>query len=189
MSDRNQKSRTSLFLTVITAGVFLVGAVLIPILIQGQKTALDNSKITLPPVIINRTASQLALADLQGNPVSLSGIFGKVALINNWATWCPPCLTEMPELQAYYQAHVNQGFVLIGIESGEPADIVIKFVRKYGLTFPIWLDPHGTALDSLQNWDLPSSYVMDRQGSLRMSWTGPVNQATLEKYITPLLEK
>jgi thiol-disulfide isomerase/thioredoxin len=189
MSDKNHKSRTSLFLTLITAGVFLVGAALIPLLIRGQKTALDNSKITLPPVIINRIASQITLVDLQGNAVSLSGIFGKVVLINNWATWCPPCQAEMPELQAYYQAHVNQSFVLVGIESGEPADVVTKFVRKYGLTFPIWLDPHGTALDFFQNWDLPSSYVMDRQGSLRMNWTGPVNQVTLEKYITPILEK
>jgi thiol-disulfide isomerase/thioredoxin len=189
MSDKNHKSRTSIFLTLITAGVFIVGAALFPLLIQGQKAALDNSMITLPPTIINRTSSPLTLADLQGNAVSLSGIFGKVVLINNWATWCPPCQTEIPELQAYYQAHVNQGFVLVGIESGESADVVAKFVRKYGLTFPIWLDPHGSSLDFFQNWDLPSSYVMDRQGSLRMSWTGPVNRATLEKYITPLLEK
>jgi peroxiredoxin len=187
MPENNQGSRTSLILTLITAGVFLVGAAVFPLLVRGQETVLENSGVTLPPVIVNRTAPQLALTDLQGNPVSLSGIHGKVLLVNNWATWCPPCLTELPELQAYYQAHVNQDFILIGIESGGTAEEVSSFVRKHGLTFPIWLDSHGAALDSFQNWDLPSSYVVDRQGTLRFSWTGPINQATLEKYVTPLL--
>jgi hypothetical protein len=57
------------------------------------------------------------------------------------------------------------------------------------MTFPVWLDLDGAAMDAFENMDLPSSYVMDQQGVLRMSWTGQINQATLEKYVTPLLEK
>jgi peroxiredoxin len=189
MSENKPKSRTTLILTLITAGVFLVGAVLIQFLVSGQEAALEGSGVILPPAILHRTAPNLALTDLQGNPVSLEDSRGKVVLVNNWATWCPPCQAEMPELQAFYQGHTNQGFVLIGIESGEPADEVMKFVLKYGISFQVWLDPHNAALDSFQNWNLPSSYAIDRQGTLRMSWTGPVNRATLEKYITPLLEE
>jgi cytochrome c biogenesis protein CcmG, thiol:disulfide interchange protein DsbE len=95
----------------------------------------------------------------------------------------------MPELQAYYQAHAGQGLLIVAIESGEPADTVVHFVNQNQITFPVWLDPHGSALDAFKNWDLPSSYLVDRQGRLRINWTGPVDQATLEKYVTPLLEK
>jgi peroxiredoxin len=94
----------------------------------------------------------------------------------------------MPELQAYYQAHENQGFIIIAIESGEPVGTVAKFKQQLGLTFPVWLDPKGLALEAFQNWDLPSSYVLDRQGKLRMDWSGPINQETLEQYVTPLLD-
>ncbi len=75
---------------------------------------------------------------------------------------------------------MNQDFVLIAIESGEPAAEVSKFVQQHGVTFPVWLDPHSTALDSFQNWDLPSTYVIDRLGSMRLSWTGAINRATLK---------
>jgi peroxiredoxin len=189
MSGKKRKSRTSFFLTLITAGVFLIGAALIPLLVHGQETSLEGSGVTLPPVIVNLPAPHLALTDLQANQVSLREMLGKVVLVNNWATWCPPCQTEMPELQAYYQAHFYQGFVIVAIESGEPAGVVAEFVRQYGLTFPVWLDPHGDALDSFQNWDLPSSYVIDPNGVIRLMWTGPISRAVLEQYLTPLLEK
>jgi thiol-disulfide isomerase/thioredoxin len=113
---------------------------------------------------LNQAASRLALLDLQGNPVSLvDDTPGKVILVNNWATWCPPCRTEMPELQVYFQAHTGKGFIVIAIESVESADIVKNFIQPLGLTFPVWLDPKGTALDSFQNWNLPSSYVVDQK--------------------------
>jgi peroxiredoxin len=95
----------------------------------------------------------------------------------------------MPELQAYYTAHAADGFVILAIESGETPDEVASFVRDQGLTFPVWLDPKGRALEAFQNWNLPSSYVIDRGGTVRLSWTGGVNQPTLEKYLTPLLKE
>ena len=112
-----------------------------------------------------------------------------MVLVNNWATWCPPCKAEMPDLQAYYQAHSSQGFVVVAIEAGESAASVADFLKPFGITFPVWLDPTGSALQAFQNQDLPSSYVIGRDGSLVMDWTGPVNRPTLEKYLTPLLEK
>jgi cytochrome c biogenesis protein CcmG, thiol:disulfide interchange protein DsbE len=180
-------TRKPFFLTLITAGVFLIGAALIPLLVSGQQRALNSSELINPPIVMDQAAPNLSLTDLQGNPVSLSLMRGKVVLLNNWATWCPPCQAEMPELQAYYHAHSLQSFTVVAIESGEPADTVTSFVQQYELTFPVWLDLKSAQLAALQNWDLPSSYVIDRQGIFRMRWTGPVNQAILEKYVTPLL--
>ena len=170
-------------------GLFLVGAAVIFYLADAQENALQSAGVAIEPANVEYAAPQLALTDVQGDPTSLEEYRGKVLLVNNWATWCPPCKAEMPELQAYYAIHADDGFVVIAIESGEPTNTVENFVRQNGLSFPVWIDPHGAALEAFQNWSLPSSYVIDRKGIVRMSWTGPINQATLEKYVTPLLEK
>ena len=170
-------------------GLFLVGAVIIFYLSDAQQKALDNSGFSIPPTTASYAAPKLSLSGLDGDPVSLADYRGKVVLVNNWATWCPPCKAEMPELQAYYAAHARNDFIVVAIESGEPASTVADFVQSFKLAFPVWLDSKGAAVDAFKNWDLPSSYVIDHDGIVRMSWTGPVNQVTLEKYVTPLLEK
>jgi thiol-disulfide isomerase/thioredoxin len=114
--------RLTAFITLIAGGIFLLGAALIPLLANAQQKALDSAAPLLPPVTTNYPAPQLALIDLKGKPVSIEDYRGQVILVNNWATWCPPCKTEMPELQAYYSAHAAEGFVVLAIESGEPAD-------------------------------------------------------------------
>lgn len=167
----------------------MLGAGLIPLLANAQEKALESAAPVIPPVITNYSAPKLTLIDLQGKPDSIENYRGQVVLVNNWATWCPPCKTEMPELQAYYSAHESDGFVIVAIESGEPADQVASFVHEYGISFPVWIDSKGAALDSFQNWNLPSSYVIDRDGIVRLSWTGAIDLPTLEQYVTPLLEK
>ena len=187
-SNRTNRRLTAL-ITLVAGGIFLLGGGLIPLLTSAQQKTLAGIAPILAPVTTNYPAPQLALTDLQGEPVSIKNYRGQVILINNWATWCPPCKIEMPELQAYYTAHAAEGFVVVAIESGEPADQVASFVQEYGMSFPVWLDPRGTALEVFQNWNLPSSYVIDRDGMIRLSWTGGINQPTLEQYVTPLLEK
>ena len=189
MSEPPHRSRASLFLILIAAGVFFLGAALFPLLLRGQDAALNSAGIVLVPVVMNQAAPQLALTGPSGSVASLADYRGRVVLVNNWATWCPPCQAEMPDLQAYYQAHSAQGFVVVAIESGDSASNVANFVRQHGLAFPVWLDPQAAAVQAFKNWDLPSSYLVDRQGNLRLSWTGPLNPATLAKYVTPLLSE
>jgi peroxiredoxin len=186
---QGSKRPGSTAITLMAVGIFLIGAASIPLLIREQANALNSSGLIHLPILLDQPAPQLALTDLDGNPVDLDDSLGQVVLVNNWATWCPPCKDEMPELQSYYSAHMEQGFTIIAIESGEPADVVTKFIHQLGLTFPVWLDPKGSAAQAFQNWNLPSSYVIARNGNLAMNWTGPVNRPTLEKYITPLLEE
>jgi len=190
MAESNQKNRRStIFLTFIAGGIFILGAALIPLLVDARQKAHENAAPIWAPVNTVYPAPQLVLVDLQGNPVSIDDYRGQVILVNNWAIWCPPCKLEMPELQAYYAAHATEGFVVLAIESGEPTDQVASYVQEYGLTFPVFLDPHSTALEAFNNWNLPSSYIIDRQGVVRLSWTGGINQPTLEQYVTPLLEE
>jgi peroxiredoxin len=140
------------------------------------------------PAEVSFPAPELELKDLQGNPVSLANTRGQVVLVNNWATWCPPCKDEMPALEAYYKKHRDQNFTLTAIEAGEPAAEVADFVRRYNLTFPVWLDPGSTATTAFRNDALPSSYVIDPAGTVRLAWSGAIDRENLEKYVTPMLE-
>jgi peroxiredoxin len=93
----------------------------------------------------------------------------------------------MPALEAYFQAHKGDGFTLVGINSGDQRDQVVDFKREYDLTFPLWLDPTGLALREFKNNALPSSYVIDKTGTVRFFWMGAVSLEALETYVTPLL--
>jgi cytochrome c biogenesis protein CcmG, thiol:disulfide interchange protein DsbE len=141
------------------------------------------------PVPVNYPAPDLELENITGKVESLGDFQGQVVLVNNWATWCPPCKAEMPTLASYYNAHVDEGFMVIAIEAGDPRDQVAQFAEDFELPFKIWLDPGSKALNAFKNGNLPSSYVLDRNGTIRYAWTGEINREMLEKFITPLLSE
>lgn len=180
-------SRRILAMALIGAGLVVMGVaawLLLPGMIAGGQTGLSAI-----PVQVNYPAPDLSLTDLQGNPVSLSDYRGQTVLVNNWATWCPPCKVEMPTLQAYYEAHRGQNFTIIAIEAGEPVNEVADFVQHYGLTFPVWTDPTLKAMIAFRYPGLPSSYVIDASGKVRLAWAGAISKEALDQYVTPLLEK
>jgi peroxiredoxin len=144
---------------------------------------------SLEPVAVNFAAPELSLENLAGSTEALTDYRGSVVLVNNWATWCPPCKAEMPTLAAYYNEHRSEGFTIIAIEAGDPVDVVSPFVQIYNLKFPVWLDPNGASLRAFGNGTLPSSYVIDRSGTVRYAWTGEINREMLEKYLAPLLKE
>ena len=141
------------------------------------------------PVPVNYPEPELELENINGDVESLKDFHGQVLLVNNWATWCPPCKAEMPTLASYFSAHAHEGFMVIAIEAGDPRDQVAKFAEDFNLPFTVWLDPSSKALNAFRNGNLPSSYVVDRNGTIRYAWTGEINQEMLEKYVTPLLSE
>jgi peroxiredoxin len=187
--NKSSVSQKSIFMLLVAAGLFFIGAAIVIFFLPKAREQALAAGYSVIPAEVDLPAPDLTLTDLSGNTVSLSDYPGRIVLVNNWATWCPPCKAEMPVLEAYYEAHASQDFVIVAIESGEPASQVADFVSQYGLTFPVWLDPGGLALEAFHNWDLPSSYVIDGDGVIRLSWTGPISRAMLEEYLTPLLEK
>ena len=169
-------------------GLVILGLVAFLVLPESNKPEAAAKEDAVVPQAVDFPAPALKLRDLEGKQVSLSDYLGRVVLVNNWATWCPPCEAEMPTLEAYYQDHRAQGFILVGIEAGEPVPEVSQFVEKYALTFSIWLDPENEALESFHNSALPSSYLLGKDGNVILGWTGPISRDGLEQYVTPLLE-
>ncbi len=131
----------------------------------------------------------LTFTDLNGKEVALDDLRGQVVLVNNFATWCSPCQAEMPELQAFYEQHKERGFTIVAIESGEPAEVVAGFVKEFGITFPVLLDPQGKAQDAFNMVALPNSILVDREGKIRQTWIGAVDHSILEQAASPLIGK
>ena len=185
------KSITTNFLPFILGGIglIIISAVTLILQSRGGDSLTTDDLFTFPPVEIDQPAPELTLFDLQGNPVSLSDFHGEVLLVNNWATWCPPCRQEMPEFQAYFDKHRDEGFQIVAIEAGQPTEEVQNFVDDFGLNFIILLDPENESLTTFQSSSLPNTWIIDRKGRLRLAWVGSINLDTLEKYVTPLLKE
>jgi thiol-disulfide isomerase/thioredoxin len=169
------------------AWYLLLGGEIGSVKVQAPSAAAGASAI---PAKVDLPIPDLRLKDLHGDPVSLMDFSGKVILVNNWATWCPPCKAEMPTLEAYYKDHKDQAFVIVAVEAGNTPENVAKFVQEYQLSFPVWPDPLTLALGVFHNDALPSSYVIDRLHTIRLAWSGAISRENLEQYVTPLvLEK
>ena len=98
-------------------------------------------------------------------PASLADYKGKVILLNIWATWCDPCRVEMPSMEKLSQRMAGPDFrvVAVSVDKDGP-DVVMKFVKEFGLSFDILHDPSGKIQQTLQTTGVPESYVIDRSG-------------------------
>ncbi|HET6822463.1 MAG TPA: TlpA disulfide reductase family protein [Anaerolineales bacterium] len=147
-----------------------------------------RSDFSTVPATVSYSAPELTLTDTQGISRSLVDYRGQVVLVNLWATWCEPCKREMPALQSFYNRYRDQGFVVIGINDGDAKADVLEFVREYRLTFPVWLDPTYIATEqAFKTLGLPSSFVIDRGGTIRLQWVGGISRKMLDQHVIPLI--
>ncbi len=112
-----------------------------------------------------REHADFTLKDLSGKTWTFSELRGKVVLVNFWATWCPPCRKEMPDLETLYQRFGAKGFVVLGI-SDEEAAKVEPFIRERKVSFPVLLDPGRRVNEMFVVEGIPKSFVYDREGKL-----------------------
>jgi cytochrome c biogenesis protein CcmG/thiol:disulfide interchange protein DsbE len=139
------------------------------------------------PVPQVAAAADFALQTLDGHTVRLSDYRGYVVVLNTWATWCPPCRAEMPDLEAYYREHQGDGFVVLAVNSQESADTVAAFLEEHDFTFPVLLDPDGIVLSRYGIRGLPTSFFIDRDGMVHGVWSGQLSPARLKELVDPLL--
>lgn len=136
------------------------------------------------------SAPDFQLDALDGETVSLSGLKGQVVLINFWASWCPPCRSEMPAMEAVHQDYRDLGLVVLAINATNQDDLrkVSTFVSDYALTSPILLDTEGQVSLLYELRSLPTSFFIDREGIIRdVVIGGPMSSASLRSRIENLL--
>jgi peroxiredoxin len=112
-----------------------------------------------------RRQADFKLADLQGKEWALHSLRGKVVLVNFWATWCPPCRKEVPDLETIYNRFQDRGLVILAI-SDEDASKVRQFAAEQSVTYPVLLDPGRKAHELFQIEGIPKTFVYDRNGKL-----------------------
>jgi peroxiredoxin len=149
--------------------VVMIFAVLgLLILLQQWRYLVDGTATPAMPMS-SRTvmAPDFSLRDLDGNVRRLASFRGRVVLLNFWATWCPPCQTEMPLLEALYQAYKDHGFQVVAVSSDvQGAEVVQPFVTQHHLSFTTLLDATGQVARLYGVTSLPTTYLLDREGRL-----------------------
>ena len=165
----------------IGAGVVLVAAAVLLLVLHSGGSAGGPARLGAP-------LANFSLTDLSGKTVQLSDFAGRPVLINAWATWCPPCQMEMPDLNAFYQQYRDQGFVILAINAGETAAQARAYIQQLGLTFPVLLDPDEHLMDLLHINDFPTSILVGRDGRVKMIYIGRMDRPTIDAQITPYLD-
>ena len=126
-----------------------------------------------------------ALTDPQGNPLDLGAFRGRPLLVNFWATWCPPCVEELPMLNAFHQANAGRGWQVVGLAVDQPK-AVQAFLRRLPLVFPVGMAGMGGVELSRQlgngNGALPFTVVFDGSGRVQHQKIGKVSLSDLENW-------
>jgi cytochrome c biogenesis protein CcmG, thiol:disulfide interchange protein DsbE len=187
-SRKKAQATQNLIMLVVGAGLVLISAAVFLALPSAQ-AEVQQTVPSVIPLAVNFPVPEVQLTDLNNQPVALADYQGQVILYNAWATWCPPCKEEMPTLEAYYQDYKQAGFVIVAIEDGQPVSEVAAFAESYKLSFPVWPDLKYVATTAFKTNSLPTSFVIDRSGTVRLTWTGAITRAALEKYVTPIISE
>jgi len=126
------------------------------------------------PPQVGQPLADFTLGNLRGQPVQLSALRGTVVFLNVWATWCAPCVDEMPTIQRLYERLQPRGLQVVTISlDALGTQVVTPFMHKYQLTFPVLLDPQSTIERLYHTRGVPESFIVDKQGRLVEKVVGP----------------
>ncbi len=148
-------------------------------------TGFDVNSVPLQAGTLIATVGQRApafvLEDLNGAPLSARMLRGKPLYINVFATWCPPCRTELPEIVRSY-AKFKSRVAFLGVDEQEPAGKIEPFTHTMGIRYPIAID-QGQMEASYRAHSVPTSVFIDRHGIVRGLYRGPIPAGVLQKYL------
>ncbi len=140
----------------------------------------------------NRNAApDFTVTDVGGNRVSTADLSGKPVILNFWATWCPPCRSELPAFDKLYRQYGNEvSFMMIDLTDGyrETVEGVKKFISENGYTFPVYYDTEGSAAEAYNVSSIPFTVAVGRNGNIVGTHLGAMSEAALEKLIKTVKE-
>jgi peroxiredoxin len=173
--------------------VFIFVAVTVLVVILSLKLNDSSFKFSNQVAIKdNLPAPDFTFPGLDGKMVSLSDYKGKVVLVNIWATWCPPCVDEMPSMEKLYQKFKGENFEILAVSIDEPGlKAVAPFMKKSNLTFPALIDSEGTIKAVYGITGVPESFIIDQKGILIKKIIGPVDWAApnVFQFFNELIQK
>ncbi len=173
-------------LAVIVAAAALVGLLAYGVASQGTDSSIDDAvsrgeRIEAPdaslPVLGD--AVERSLADFKGN----------VVVLNFWASWCPPCIDEMPLLEQTQRRIERRGGTVLGVNYKDLPEDALDLARRFRLTYPNVRDRDGEYAEEYATVGIPETFVVDRQGRIAATRRGPVDQQWLRSTLRPLLEE
>jgi peroxiredoxin len=126
-------------------------------------------------------APELRLPARDGKAVDLGSFRGRLVVLNFWATWCPPCVAEMPSLERMHKALSAEGLSVVAVSVDEDEAALTAFVQRAGITFPVLRDPGGAvATASFKTTGYPETFVIDARGVILETYVGPAEWDTPE---------
>lgn len=128
-------------------------------------------------------AQPFEFQDIKGKQQRLSDYQGKWVLVNFWATWCPPCLEEIPDLIELHEAHKRKDLVVIGVALDSTEKSVREFVTRFAITYPVVVSDYDQAAQVGEVNVLPTSYLYDPKGELVSYQEGMLTRSSVESYI------
>ena len=177
----------------LTVALILVAGLLIALQIKEQMDELDDRRggLSPPPLPVERSLADVEwkLQSLDGEETSLSAFEGKVLFVNLWATWCGPCVVEMPSIQRLYEQFPQEDVAFL-LVSDEPPDVVEEFVQEKGWELPLYVsdDERPSVFESP---GIPATFILDREGRIVFRHVGSArwDDETSVRFLSDLLEK
>lgn len=159
--------------------IFLMITGLLVLLLLNRNRS-NYKSVEQVPIEVGLPAPDFTFPTINGTMVSLSDYRGKIVLVNIWATWCPPCVDEMPSMEKLYQKLKGENFEILAVSIDSLGEkVVAPFMKKYKLTFPALIDSAGAIRMGYRTTGVPESFIIDKDGILvkkiigSLDWTKP----------------
>ena len=166
------------------AGAAIVAIVLAVYFQQG-----GNPQPAGPAALTGQQAPSFTVAQLGGGSSALDAYRGRVVVMNLWASWCPPCRAEMPDLQRLYNAYRSRDVVVLGVDQGESGSRAAAFAQSLGIHYPILIDQqqqYGRVYAAL---GMPTTIIVNRDGVVVHGFDGALSYDQMVAAISPLIGK
>ncbi len=133
-------------------------------------------------------APNFTLTDMQGKTVTLSQLKGHLVYINFFASWCPPCKMETPDIEQMYQKYGNKvDFIAINMTPSDSLSGLKAYINSYGVTYPVFLDSQGSVESTYNVMDIPTSFFINQQGVIIDRVTGMMTPTGMQSEFSKLL--
>lgn len=176
----------------IVAGVLVVGllalltfSLLGPDIGSGGRSGLTINENGALVSIDPRPADDFSLTLFDGTSIRLAELRGQIVVVNFWASWCPPCREEVPQLEAAWQDLRDEGVIFIGIDVWDSRDDALAFIAEFGVSYPNGPDEGSIAVDYGVT-GIPETFIIDREGQLAAKFVGPVTLGQLSETVRAL---